>query len=265
MKNTVLAVCMALMIIGCSSDDDNGNNGPVTGDIYLPLATDNYWTYDVEGSAPGRDSLYVAEDVVISGATYKKMETENVPFGFFSGSLKGNGARYADGAVMVSGNAGLNLGEAFPVEIALSNFVILRENAAANSQLSSVSGEITQVYDGYPLLIEYTLKSTAKETLENYTSPNGESYQDVKAVELTLNMSISSTIDLFGFPVTIPILAAQDVVVSKNYFSKNIGMVYTNTVISYELEDFSQAGFTLPIPQSGSDTQQEFLATYSVE
>ncbi|HEX8562114.1 MAG TPA: hypothetical protein VF676_03945 [Flavobacterium sp.] len=269
MKKTLFAICTALLIIGCSSDDNNDdNNGPVTGAVYLPLSTGNYWTYDVDATSnSGRDSLYVENDTVINNETFKRMETENLAFGFYSGSLRNNGARYSDGAVLVSGNSGLNLGfgEAFNINLALNNFVLLRENASVNQQLSSVSGEIEQDYEGYPLVIGYTLKSTAKESLASYTAPNGETYSDVKSVQLTLNMSISTTMDVFGVPFTVDILAPQDVVVSTSYFARDIGMVHANTLISYELEDFSDLGFELPIPSTGTEVQVETLDTFSVE
>jgi hypothetical protein len=80
-----------------------------------------------------------------------------------------------------------------------------------------------------------------------------------------MNLEITTTMDVFGFPVTFPILAPQDVLVSTMYFAKDIGMVYANTVISYSLEDFSAANIELPIPSSGTEVQQEFLDVYSAE
>lgn len=264
MKKIVLLLFSASLLIACSNDDSD-NNGPATGAIYLPLTAGNFWTYDVDGTTvSGRDSLYVANDTVISGETYKRMQTQFIPFGFYSGSLKNNGARYSNGSVIVSGNANFYLGETFPIELALSNFTILKENATDGQQLSSVDGTIEQVYQGYPLNIDYALTSTAQQTLPSYTSPDGTTYTDVKQVKLTMNLAISTTID-FGFPIDVPILQSQDVVVSTMYFAKDIGMVYASTVLSYNLEDFSAAGVELPIPSSGSETQQEFLDVYVAE
>ena len=65
------------------------------------------------------------------------------------------------------------------------------------------------------------------------------------------------------FPVVVSILDQQDVVTSYQYYSKTIGMVYTNTNISYRLNSLP-AGITLPLPSTGSQTQEEFLQTYDV-
>lgn len=261
MKKIVFAALSMLLFVGCSNDDTN--NGSSSGAIYLPLSAGNYWNYDVDAAASGRDSLYVANDTLISGQNFKRMETRELPFGFYSGALRNNGVQNENGAILVSGNAGLNLGDAFPIELALTNFILLKENASPNQLLSTLTGEIERDFDGFPLTISYSLKSTAKQSLASYTTPN-ETYQDVKSVQLALNLQISTTMVVFGFPVTVPVLASQDVVLSTLYFAKDKGMIYANTVVSYELEDFSQAGITLPIPQSYSETQVEVLDTYSV-
>lgn len=260
MKKILIVAFSASVLFACSSDDND--NGPGSGVVYLPLTAGNYWTYDVEGSTvSGRDSLYVANDTVIGGDTYKKMKTQFLAFGFYSGALNNNGVRNSNGSVVVTGNAGLNLGEAFPIEIALSNFTLLKDNASDGQQLGSVSGSIEQTFQTYPLTLDYTLKSTAQTSLPTYTA-NGNTYTDVKVVQVRMNLKISSTTDVFGFPVTIPILAPQDVVISTMYFAKDIGMVHSTTQISYNLEDFSGAGFDLPIPASGNEVQQEFLDSY---
>lgn len=264
MKKTFLLLLTGTLFIGCSSDDDSGTEGPVTGAIYLPLTTGNHWTYDVEGSTlSGRDSLYVANDTLISGNTYKKMKTRELPAGFLSAAVRENGARYQNGAVIVSGNVGVNLGVELPIALPLSNFMLLKENASVNEQLASVSGEIEDEIENYPIEISYNITSTAKEALPTFTSPNGDTYTDVKSVQVKLNISISTTMEVFvGFPVTIEVLAPQDVVVSNMYFAKDIGMVYAHTVSSYELEDLPTGDFELPIPQSGTETTTEFLDSY---
>ncbi|HEX8269658.1 MAG TPA: hypothetical protein VF581_07170 [Flavobacterium sp.] len=262
MKKILFSAVFAALFVSCSTEDDSPPDTNPALSEYLPLADENYWTYDVEGATvSGRDSLYVANDTVINGTPHKRMETGDVPFGFYSGALKNNGIRNANGSLMVSGAFGLDLGETFPVDIALNNFVILSDDASANQELSSVSGEIEQTFEGYPLILDYTLSSTATQTLPSFTSPNGDVYTDVKVVRQTLNMKISYTTDDFGFPITIPILQSQDVLVSNTYFAKNIGMVYAQTTYSYDLEDLSQAGIELPIPSSGMEVQEEFLDT----
>jgi hypothetical protein len=262
MKTKFFIIAFAMTLLSaCSSDDSTAGNGNATD--YFPLTTGNYWTYDVVGEAlQNRDSLYVANDTVITTQTYKKMETLNVPFGFSTNSLRNNGLRKEGDVVFVTGAAGLNLGNTLPINLSLSDFIIFKESATLNQQLSSVTGTLTQDFQGYPLTIDYTLKTTALETLPSFTSDDNTVYTDVKKVKLTLNVKVTTLVTVSGFTVPVPLLNSQDVVTSIQYYAKNIGMVYTNTTISYTLQDFSQFGISLPIPQSDTQIQHEYLDTY---
>ena len=262
MKNKFFIVAIAAtLFMSCSNDDSTGNTAISTD--YLPLTNGNYWTYDVIGQGlSNRDSLYIANDTTINTKTYKKLKTLSLPFGFYSNSLRNNGLRKENDAIYMTGNAGLNLGNTLPIEIGLSDLIIFKESATVNQQLGSVSGSISQDFQGYPLIIDYTLKTTALETLPSFTSPDNMIYTDIKKVKITLNLKVATTIA--GIPIPIAILNPQDVVVSTQYYAKNIGMVYNNTVISYELVDLSAFGVALPIPQSDTQTQEEFLDLYQV-
>jgi hypothetical protein len=112
------------------------------------------------------------------------------------------------------------------------------------------------------MTIDYTLKSISVETLATFTTPapDSKTYTDVKKVKTIMTMEVDAIIAPFPLPITI--MNSQDVIVSVQYYSKNIGMVYANTVIEYELA-VAIPGST--IPQSGSQTQEEFLDTYQVD
>ncbi|WP_298138228.1 hypothetical protein [Flavobacterium sp.] len=253
----------AVVISSCSSDD-SGSSGDTT--TNLPLASGNYWTYDVEnedatgGITSGRDSLFVNGDILISGVTHKKMETLALPNGFYSSTLRNNGLRVDGNTVKISGTASYDLGLGTPINLAITDFIILKENATANEQLSTINGTLSQTISGYPLDFTYVLKSYNVTELASFTSPNGEVYEDVIKTKVVLNLKITTTQNLGGFPVTITVLAPQDVITSYQHYSKDIGMVYTDTNITYELQ--SIPGVTLPIPSSGSQSQEEFLDTY---
>lgn len=270
----LIAFAFVSVLFSCSSDNnqtanpnDTGNSGPNT--TYMPVTTGNFWTYKVvANSVTQRDSLYVGNDTVINTKTYKKFKTLNQPIGFYSNSLHNNGLRIDGPSLLLSGTLGLNVANALPVpiNIALNDFVVFKENAVINDQLSSVSGVIDQTFQGYPVKLEYTMKTTAMETLPSYTTTDSHTYTDVKKVKTTLNLKVSTSVNIPGIPVAIPvtIMNPQDVVVSYQYYSKNIGMVYDNTTFSYQLQNLSQYGITLPIPQSGSQVQDEFLDTYHI-
>lgn len=261
-----LALIAFLGTVSCSSSDDDSNTDPVDQITdYLPLSVGNYWTYDVttEGIT-NRDSLYSSNDTLISGIAHKKFKTlEALPYGFYSTSLKNNGLRVDGGTVKMSGTASFDYGLGSPIAISISNFIILKESGVANEQLSAVTGTFSQTVEGYPLDFTYTLRTVSDGQVPSFTSPNADVYSNVIKTKVILNLKITTTQTIGGFPVTVTVLSPQDVVTSTQYYAKGIGMVHTNTNITYQLQEFP--GVTFPFPSSGSQTQQEFLDTYVAE
>ena len=257
----LIAITFLTILTSCSNDTSSG----ATETNYLPLAIGDYWTYNVTTNAQTqRDSLYVSNDTTINTKIYKKFKTKNLPVGFFSNSLNKNGLRKDGGSLLLTGSLALDFGVGVAINLNVNDFVIFNETATNNQQLGVVTGTINQTVQNYPLVIDYTLQSIAIETLPTYTS-NGHVYSDVKIVKTTLNAKTTTTVTVQGFPipVTITILDPQDVVVSNQYYAKNIGMIYTNTTINYNLNALP-GGVTLPIPSSGSQTQEEYLDVYDV-
>jgi hypothetical protein len=249
-------------LFSCSSDSNGDDNIPIEIN-YIPLTNGNFWTYNVNTNAQTlRDSLYISNDTTINAKIYKKFKTKNAPVGFFSNSLNKNGLRKEGTSLLLTGTLALDFGVGVPINLSVTDFVIFNENATNNQQLGIVTGTINQTVQTYPLVIDYILKSIAIETLPTYTS-NGQVYTDVKRVKTILNAKITTTVSVSGFPITATILSPQDVVISNQYYAKNIGMVHTNTLINYQLNSIP-GGITLPIPSTGSQTQDEFLDVYDV-
>jgi hypothetical protein len=249
-------------LFSCSSDSNGDDNIPIEIN-YIPLTIGNFWTYNVNTNAQTlRDSLYISNDTTINAKIYKKFKTKNAPVGFFSNSLNKNGLRKEGTSLLLTGTLALDFGVGVPINLSVTDFVIFNENATNNQQLGIVTGTINQTVQTYPLVIDYILKSIAIETLPTYTS-NGQVYTDVKRVKTILNAKITTTVSVLGFPITATILSPQDVVVSNQYYAKNIGMVHTNTLINYQLNSLPN-GITLPIPSTGSQTQDEYLDVYDV-
>jgi uncharacterized membrane protein len=263
MKYKLLIAVAFLSVLASCSNDSNSNLDT----NFMPLSNGNYWKYNVVSNAQTmRDSLYISNDTTINTKIYKKLKTRNNPAGFFSNSLNKNGLRREGSSLFLSGSLALDFGVGVPINLNVSEYVIFNEAATNNQQLSSVSGTINQNVGNYPLVIDYTLKSIAIESLPTYTS-NGRVYSDVKRVKTILNAKITTTttVVILGVPTpfVVTILSPQDVVVSNQYYSKNIGMVYTNTLINYQLNSLP-GGISLPIPSSGSQSQEEFLDVYNV-
>ena len=154
--------------------------------------------------------------------------------------------------------------QALPINLILDlqNFIIFKSGAATNETLSTKTGSFQQTVNNNPLTIEYTLTSLGGDSYTTFNSPNGTSHTDVKATKIILNLKITSTQIIAGFPVTVTYLQPQDVLTSTLYIAKNKGMVYANTDTNYTIP---QAVATqLGIPTTSSQNQKEYLHTYNV-
>lgn len=258
MKNTFfLTILLSAFLFSCSPDNSNTNT--TTAADYFPLKISNYWTYNVDTAGTiDHDSIFVAKDTTINTFVYKKIESEVAPIGFMSNSLNNNKLRIDGNKILLTGKPNLNFVADIGIDLSLSDFVAFKSGASANEILSSLSGTIDQVYNSYPIKIDYTLKSVAQGDLATYTSPNNAAFNNVKAVKTILNIKVSTV--QFGFPITV--LEPQDVIVSTQYFAKNIGVVHANTVYNYNLT--AGLGSALGIPENGNQIINEFIDTYKV-
>jgi len=259
----LLLAALSGLFLSCSSDsDDNSDNTPVN--FNIPLADNKYWTYDVylDDNYISRDSLYIAGDSLINGIAYKRFETkDNIATGFYSSALRNNGVREFNNKLLLSGDLSLAGGMQLPIglDLVLDDFIIFKKSARVNESLSSKSGSFQQDFNGFPLTISYTLKSKGGETIASYTSPNNDTYTNVKTSKIVLSVTVTTVIP--GSSFSIPVLDTQDVLVSTQYIADNIGVVYVNTVTSYTMN--SLAAGQLDVPASGSQTQEEFLQSHN--
>lgn len=268
MKKSVLLafLCVSSLFISCSNDDENGNGG---NNFTVPLTDGNYWTYDVDSQGNfTRDSLYIFGDVVLNTKTYKKFQTkDDVATGFYSSSLRNNGVRKSDSKLLLSGNLSLASGQNLPInlDLTLNDFVIFNNNASINQALNSspVTGTIQETYQGYPITINYSLQSYGGESLETFTSPNNDIYNNVKSTKIKLNVNVTTVQTIGSITIPITILAPQDLVISTLYTADGIGVVYVNTDTSYNIN--STIADQFGIPATGSQNQKEYLDTYMVD
>lgn len=269
------SILLALMVASCSNSNndeavDNSDSIPTT---FTSLATNTFWKYDVSSTYNGnvnasKDSLHVGTDVIMNSLTYKKMLADGIDpvgtaSGFYSSMLNNNGLRIDGSKLRISGTVNLPTLVSDPITLNLNDFIIFKENATSGTQLSSMSGSFTQTVQTYPLTFDYTFKSVADGSLSSYIS-NGHTYSDVKKTKLILNLTVTYPTTLGGIPTTLTVLPAQDVIVSTQYYAKNIGVIYNKTDIQYSMNPAIVSVLNIPstIPTSGALNQEEFLANY---
>lgn len=258
-KIALLLFAGAALSLSCSSDDDAVQTAPPvdSDNIFLPVEGGNYWVYNVVGSLQnGRDSLYVANDTVIGANTYKKLKTRVNPAGFFSGALNNNGVRKDGDRLLVTGSTSVNVSEDFPFSIAITDLVVFKESATAGEELGRVTGTVNETYNGTQFSLDYVLTTIARPDVPSLTV-NGEQFTNVKNVETRINLKISLVV------IPTEVLPAQDVLVSQQYYAKDVGVVKTTSNFTYNINP-TLAGF-LSVPATANETQEELIVDYNVE
>ena len=264
----ILLIALSFTLFSCSNDDTEETTAAVVETTVftdaLPLNNGNYWTYDVEGTTITRDSLYIFGDETVGAFNYKKFKNKNdISTGFYTTSLNNNNLRKDTGKLLLTGSLSIP-GQTLPIGLDLNvvDFIIFKESAPNGELLNEKIGSFQQTVNNIPLTIEYKLKSFGGENFTSFTSPNTDIYPDVKTTKIVVNLKVTTVQTIAGIPITLTVLQPQDVITSTQYFSKNIGVVYTKTLTTYNLD--ATIASQLGIPATNSQTQEEFLDTYLV-
>lgn len=264
----VFVLLFSMALFGCSSDDNSSTDNNNSGD-FLPQQQGNYWVYDViSDEFSGRDSLYVSGTTTSQGNTYYTYSSSEVPFGFYSGLMTSGQSRVSGSKIFMTGTVSLGdmLGEDFDFGIELDDFVVFDGNASQGTPLDSESGEFEIPYqEDVTLTVEYTLSAKAGQNYPNYTTSNGDSYENVKAVTVAVTAKITANVVFSGFPFSLTVLDNQDIISSTQYYANNVGVIFVNTDFQYQLNEIPIPGFELPIPQNFQSNTTEVLDDYSVE
>ena len=266
MKKITLLLVLVL-ILSCSTSDDNGGTPIIETSNYFPLTLSSYWTYNnnnnnEQGST--RDSLYTTYNEVLNGLNYTKLIASDPVSGFMTSMMSQSLLRTTESKLLLNGEFGTPPIAGFPdINIPLIDLIIYDKEAENGTVLSEVTGEIEEIISEIPISIGYTISTIQGEILE-------EGYGDftdnkVLISSIKVNLSISANIEILGTIIQIPILQAQDVVLSENYFASSVGLIYSDSLIEYQLEDLSSLGIDLPIPAKDSSTTTQNIDTYQIE
>jgi hypothetical protein len=263
MKNfKFLLVPLAGILFACTNNYVDLVPPSASENVFLPMNGPNYWTYKVASNLPlERDSLYIYKDTTIGGFVYKKFKTKEEPVGFFSNSIYNNSIRKSGDQLLIFGKSALDFGANLPIDLVLNDFVGFKEVTTNNELVGSFEGVLNQTIASFPLEISYKLKSYGQPPLSSFTTSQGKTYADVKPMKIVVNVGVNYTTVVAGVPVSLSVMSPQDVIVSTQYFAKNKGMVYAKTVVSYQLQSLPTQ-ISLPIPASGTETQEEFLDVF---
>lgn len=278
-KKIIFLCISTALVISCSTEGvENSNNTTSESTVegnYFPSVVNDFWNYEVSNTTNldmettlSTDSLYVVSQ---NTNTFMLEVNEGMPAnGILCGILSSGNLTKSNTNLVLNGSLALpeEIASVFNFEITLNNLVLFDASAENNTLLSSTTNTISQDFNGLPVTITYLLSTKALGNFDNL-SLNDTIYNTVTASQLTLNLSVSTTISFGGFPINITILEPQDILVSTNYFADTIGLVQASSEINYQISAtaiaaLEAAGQSLVIPDSGSSTNIENLMTFSV-
>ena len=244
--------------------DDTGETGEIFSD-YFPLDLGTYWTYDNVGQETTRDSLFVTETVIIDSETFTSFNAEIPATAFMTSLFSNSDARTTETEFMITGSISGPEVEGFPeIDIPIENFLLYVIDALEGSELSSFSGTISQVIMDIPIDIDYVVSSSQGASLDSYIAGT-ETFDDVISSFITINLAITAQVEVFpDVFIPVPILSSQDVLVATNYYAAGVGLVYSEVLVEYELQDLSDFGIELPFPSSASNTSTQTIDTYLI-
>lgn len=275
---TLLMLFFATIAISCSSDDTplpisqnntTTNTTTITHSNYIPLTVGDTWSYNVALS--GLQTATNTEDITVDGTLmintyeYADLSASAGSIGIMSQLFDENYFRSQDGAYYINGEFELPIGQmgGTDITITLNDEKLIDENQNPGTIIGQVTGSEVQNIGGFDLTISYTLKTIQRETISSHTV-NSETFNNVIKSDIIVSASVSTPIDILGTIISVPILAAQDIYTINNYYAENIGLIDSNAIFTYTIEDLSSFNITLPIPNTGTLTTLQDITTYTV-
>ena len=251
---------LVVSIVACGSDDDNGNTNNAN---YFPLDEGAAWTYDNTAElGDSRDSLYYVNDQQLNGNTYANLDAEQPANAFMTTILSENLLRTSGSALIVNGDLGTVVLEGFPeINVPLDDVRLFDGDASVGDELAIVTDEFTQDFMGFPFVVTFSVRSVQGETLPSYTA-GGTPYDNVIASQIIVNAQVVANIDLAGTTIEVPILVSQDVITATNYYAEDVGLIFSDVELNYQLEDLSGVGIEFPFPTEANQTSTQTLDTF---
>lgn len=271
---TLLLFC--LLLWNCSEDDTSSEDTPndtFTGNFF-PLTTNNEWRYEVNNTDNDTNTTETNEDVltVESESSNGFTLTANdgtVAYGTMSNILTTGELTHTETTLATNGSLSLPI-DGLDFSIDFNNALLYDTQASLNTELSSQTDSFTQDLQGFPITITYELTSTQLENLSNLSVLN-TNYDTVTSANITLRLSVSTTVTVGGFTQTLSLIDMQDVMSVDAFYAKNVGLISADAQIGYTLNAntlalLELAGIELTnLPTSMSVTNTQELTTYTLQ
>lgn len=270
LKFTSILVLAIILLFSCSND--NNEDTSITGD-YFPSTVNNYWNYNVVQKTTNPSSTINSQDFLtvnsVSNSSFElKVNSGNAANGVMNTILTSGTPSKTASALTLTGYLKVPIDGINDIHLNFNNAVLYDINADKNAVLSTFNGTFTQDFQGFPLTIKYEL-SFNKIQNQNSLKVNSKTYTNITGTAISLNLSISTTINVQGNNITLPVLDAQDVLVVKSYYGENVGLLQSESTLKVEfnattLSTLKTLGINAEIPASQLTTNTQNLTTFFV-
>lgn len=268
-------IILSIILVGCSSnstDDSPATSQQQFEGDFFPLNTLNSWDYNVVNTdnntgldTPSEDELMV-ESQSSNGYTLS-INQGGIANGTMSGILTSGELSRTQTTLAANGTVALPI-DGFDFQIELDNALLYNTQANNGTQLSIQTGSFTQDLEGYPVTINYTLKSKQLQNL-NSLDVNGVTYNTVTSSNISLELSVTTEVTIL-VAQTISILDTQQVLSVNSFYAENVGLIKAEANTNYQLNTetaalLNQLGADLGALQTSlSITNTQVLSDYNV-
>ena len=274
LKFTSIIAITILFLTSCSNDD----NGPttITGN-YFPSTVSDYWNYDVvEKDNEDNTTLNLQDYLTVKSGSNSNFELEansgNDANGVMTSILTNGTLTKTESTLLINGKLEIPIDGINDFYINFNNALLYDLNASKNSELSNFTGEFTQNLQGpsttIPLKVSYVL-SFNKIQNQNSLKVGSTTYNKVTGSTISLNLAISTVLEIQGVNQEFDLLTAQDVLSINSYFGENVGLLKSDAVLNFDLDSatvllLETLNIELNIPTSQSASNSQSLTTYFV-
>ena len=271
-KVNFISVIIALTILtACSSSDDNEEE-IIVGD-YFPAKATSLWSYDViakdsEESTSVENVDFLTVESPTSTSIDLDVNNGNSANGFMSEILSEGTLNRTDSELYLNGEIQIPIDGIDDVEIPFSNAKLYDLNASDNEEFNVFSNSFTQNLGGIPLNFTYTLSFNKLKDQSSLTV-NSVKYNNVTSSNISLKLSIDTTIEVQGIDKDFILLNESEILTIKSYFGEDTGLLKSESVISYELDDatvllLETLGVDIAMEESASKTNSQTLTSFTI-
>lgn len=239
---------IALALTSCSSDDSDSQKDEtpkesITGNYY-PATVGDLWGYKVMITDANNTSI--VELIEVNAATDAefniKSRNSEKAIGGANAFLSNGDLTKLESTLSFTGSLVIPevLSSITQLEpIMLTDFLLYDLNAS-KGELSEFSNTVETALmvneRTFPLTVNQTVKTTKLENIGSLTV-DGTDYTDVIKTNLALELDVTYAVDISGVTSNKTFLEKQTIVSTDIYFSKEIGVIKSETTEQYNLSD----------------------------